>query len=192
MTWIEIIGVAFGLACVFLTIRQSIWLWPTGLIQVVLFIWVFGQVRLYSDMVLHIIYVPMQVYGWYHWVTGGAREQARRLPIRRLSLAAALAWAVVAAAAIAGDGYIMKRYFNAALPYWDAAIAVLSLIAQFLLARKVLENWLIWIAVDVIAIGVYAAKSIHLTAGLYGVFLVLASIGWVQWTRAYRGQAVRP
>src|SRR5256885_237179 len=77
--------------------------------------------------------------------------------------------------AIAGS--IRPRSFNAALPYWHAAIAVLSLIAQYLLARKVLENWLIWIAVDILALGVYPAKGLYLTAGLYGVFLILASLG---------------
>ena len=191
MSPVEVTAVAFGLACVALTIRQNLWLWPTGLIQVVLSIWVFQQARLYSDMVLHIIYVPMQLYGWYHWLHGKGRDPAlEQIPISRISVSGVIGWGIAAAAAIAIDGYVMHRYFNAALPYWDAAIAVLSLVAQYLLARKVLENWVLWIAVDVIAIPVYWAKEIKLMSGLYVVFLVLATIGLVAWIRAYRRQTI--
>ena len=186
MSPVEVTAVVFGLAWVFLTIRQSIWSWPTGLVQVVLYIWIFKQARLYSDMVLHVIYVPMQLYGWYHWLAGARREHAPKLPIRRITPRAALIWLTISAAAIALDGYIMRRYFDAALPYWDAAIAVLSLVAQYFLARKVLENWILWIAIDVIAIGVYWAKDIKLTAGLYAVFLSLAIVGLITWARAHR------
>jgi nicotinamide mononucleotide transporter len=186
MSPVEVTAVAFGLACVILTIRQSIWSWPTGLVQVVLYIWIFKQARLYSDMVLHVIYVPMQLYGWYHWLAGARAQHAPKLPIRRITPRAAAIWLLISAAAIAADGYLMRRYFDAALPYWDAAIAVLSLLAQYLLARKVLENWILWITIDVIAIGVYWAKDIKLTAGLYAVFLVLAITGLIAWIRDYR------
>jgi nicotinamide mononucleotide transporter len=189
MSPVEVTAVAFGLACVILTIRQNIWAWPAGLIQVLLYVWIFKQTRLYSDMVLHIIYVPMQLYGWYHWLHGKGRDPAlEQIPITRMSVVGLIGWATAAAAAIVIDGYVMRRYFDAALPYWDAAIAVLSLVAQYLLARKVLENWAIWIAVDFIAIGVYWNKGIKLTAGLYAVFLVLATIGLIAWLRAYRRQ----
>ena len=193
MSPVEVTAVAFGLACVVLTIRQNIWAWPTGLVQVLLYIWIFKQTRLYSDMVLHIIYVPMQLYGWYHWLHGRGRgPELEQIPITRMSGMSIVCWSTAAAAAIAIDGYVMRRYFDAALPYWDATIAVLSLVAQYLLARKVLENWAIWIAVDVIAIGVYWTKGIKLTAGLYGLFLVLATIGLVAWIRAYQNQVARP
>ena len=188
MSPVEVTAVAFGLACVVLTIRQSIWSWPTGLVQVVLYIWIFKQARLYSDMVLHVIYVPMQLYGWYHWLAGAKREHAAKLPIRRITPRAAAIWLVISAVAIVVDGYVMRRYFDAALPYWDAAIAILSLVAQYLLARKVLENWVLWITIDVIAIGVYWAKDIKLTSGLYAVFLLLACAGLIEWIRAWRRQ----
>ena len=192
MSPVEVTAVLFGLACVILTIRQNIWAWPTGLVQVVLYVWIFKQARLYSDMALHVIYVPMQLYGWYHWLHGRGRDPALpQIPIGRIKPRTAAAWLAFAATAVALDGYVMSRYFDAALPYWDAAIAVLSLIAQYLLARKVLENWGVWIAVDLIAIGVYWTKGIRLTAGLYAIFLVLAVIGLVTWTRAYRRQGRR-
>jgi len=125
MSPVEVTAMAFGLACVVLTIRQNIWAWPTGLVQVLLYIWIFKQTRLYSDMVLHIIYVPMQLYGWYHWLHGKGREpELEQIPITRLPGVSILGWTTAAAAAaIVVDGYVMRRYFDAALPYWDATIA---------------------------------------------------------------------
>jgi nicotinamide mononucleotide transporter len=186
MSPLEITAVVFGLLSVGFTIRQSIWCWPTGLVNVVLYILIFYQTQLYSDVVLQIIYVPLQLYGWWHWLTGDKETPA--LPITRLIATAAITWAAIAAILIVADGYLMHRYFNAALPWWDAAIAVLSLIAQYLLARKVLENWLIWIAVDILALGVYATKGLYLTTGLYGVYLVLASLGLTAWIQSLRKQ----
>jgi nicotinamide mononucleotide transporter len=182
MSPVEIVAVVFGLLCVWLTTRQNVWCWPTGLVQVVLFVYVFFQAGLYSDVLLHLIYIVLQFYGWYHWLHGGRDRQPP--PVTRLARAAAGGWAVVAVLGTGGLGSAMARLPDSALPYWDAAIAVLSLIAQYLLARKVLENWLIWIAVDVLAVGVYTAKGLYLTAGLYAVFLGLATLGYVAWKRA--------
>jgi nicotinamide mononucleotide transporter len=185
---LEIAAVLFGLLSVIFTIRQSIWCWPTGLINVILYVLIFYQAALYSDVVLQIIYVPLQLYGWCHWLRGN--RNGPDLPITRLTVPAIGIWTCVAINLIAIDGYIMHRYFAAALPYWDAAIAVLSLIAQYLLARKVLENWLIWIAVDILALGVYTAKHLYLTTGLYGVYLVLATFGLIAWTQSLHKQKI--
>lgn len=185
---LEITAVVFGLLSVIFTIRQNIWCWPTGLVNVILYVVIFYQAALYSDVVLQIIYVPLQLYGWYHWVYGNRNGADPDLPVTRLTTFSACIWTAVAANLIAIDGYIMHRYFNAALPWWDAAIAVLSLIAQYLLARKVLENWLIWIAVDILALGVYTAKGLYLTTGLYGVYLILATLGLIAWIQSLNKQ----
>jgi len=186
-TWspLEITAVVFGLLSVMYTIRQNIWCWPTGLVNVILYVVIFYRAALYSDVVLQVIYIPLQIYGWFHWRSDVGETD---LPIIRLSPFAACIWVAVAANLIAIDGYIMHRYFNAALPWWDAAIAVLSLIAQYLLARKVLESWMIWIAVDILALGVYATKHLYLTTGLYGVYLVLATLGLIAWIQSRQKQ----
>lgn len=181
MSLIELIGTLFGLACVLLYIRQNIWSWPAGLVQVILFARVFWVARLYSDFLLHLFYIVLQVYGWYRWWRGGAPSHT--MPITRLTAAATVGWLAVAAVGTAGIGAAMARWTDAALPYWDASIAVLSVIATFLLARMVLENWLLWIAVDVIAIGVYLAKELYITTGLYAVFLGMAITGFFAWKR---------
>ena len=154
--------------------------------MVSLYIWIFYQVRLYSDMILQVIYIVLQVYGWAYWLRGGPREST--LPITRLSKKQTAFWIVVSGLGTMALGGGMAQWTNAALPFWDAAITVMSLVAQWLLARKVLENWPFWITVDVVAIGVYFAKALYITAGLYAVFLGLATWGWMEWKASLRRQ----
>lgn len=187
MSPIEIIAVVLGVTCVYLIIRQNIWCWPVGIAMVVLYAWIFYQARLYSDAGLQVIYVGLQAYGWYYWLTGRSASAARVLVIV-LSAPWRVGWIAVAALGTGALGYVTSTYTDAALPYWDACTTVLSLVAQTLLSRKVLENWLIWITVDVLSIGIYTVKELYLTAGLYAVFLAMATWGLLAWQRAYDGQ----
>lgn len=182
MTGIEAIAVLFGISCVWLTIRQNIWCWPTGLVQVVLYIYIFYDVKLYSDMILHMIYVVLQIYGWYHWLHGGKHHGV--LSVSTLSERARISWLLLAFAGTVLWGYMMHTYTDASIPYGDAFTTVTSLVAQWLMARKRLESWLFWIVVDIIAIGIYWYKDLMLTAGLYAVFLVLAIMGLFTWRKA--------
>ena len=185
-TWIEIIATIFGLLCVVLTIRQHIACWPTGLVQVLLFIWIFAEARLYSDALLHVVYVFLCLYGWYRWTHVGEPAQSDKrstLPVTTLTPAARAGWLLTALAGAGLLGWIMHRFTDASLPYWDAGIASLSLVSQYLMARKWIESWIGWITVDIIAIGVYFNKSLYFTTGLYCVFLVLAVIGLFSWRR---------
>jgi nicotinamide mononucleotide transporter len=182
MSLIEWVAVAFGLACVFLTIRQNVLCWPTGLVQVALYIYVFAEARLYSDVALHVIYVGLGVYGWWRWTRGGTADG--RLAISTSSSRGILLWTFADVAGTIFIGAAMGRFTNADRPLWDAAVLVFSLIAQWLMARKVLESWLFWIAVDVTAIGLYAVKGLYPTTALYAVFLVLAIAGFFEWKRS--------
>ena len=182
MGLIEWVAVGFGLGCVLLTIRQSVWCWPMGLVQVVLYVHVFYQARLYSDVILHVIYVVLQIYGWYAWLHGGADRG--KLTVSRLSRRHLLLWAAAGVAATLAVGGLMSRFTGADRPYWDASILAFSLVAQWLMARKVVESWVFWIAVDVLAVGLYAVKRLYPTTALYSVFLVLAIIGLLEWRRA--------
>jgi nicotinamide mononucleotide transporter len=190
MTWIEGIAAICGLLCVWWTVRQNVFCWPSGLIQVVLYIGVFYHAKLYSDLILHVIYVIMQLYGWYHWLYGG--RQRTELRVTELSLLALLAWISLGVAATVPWGYSMATYTDAAAPYADAFIAVASLIAQWLMARKKLESWYFWIAVDVVAIAVYLFKALLITTGLYAVFLALAIAGYIQWRKTVQPMGRSP
>jgi nicotinamide mononucleotide transporter len=181
MTWIEAVAAVCGLLCVWLTIRQNILCWPTGLIQVLLYIGVFYHARLYSDLILHVIYVIMQVYGWYHWLHGG--RERMELKVTTLPRPALAVWLLLGTVTTMAWGHSMATFTDAAAPYADAFIAVASLIAQWLMARKKLESWPFWIAVDLVGIAVYFYKELYITTGLYSVFLVLAVLGFFQWRR---------
>jgi nicotinamide mononucleotide transporter len=199
MNWVELVAVVFGVACVALTVRQSIWCWPTGLVQVTLYVYIFYGARLYSDMILHVIYIGVQFYGWYHWVHGApdtpaGAEDRGALPVSTLTVRERWLWGlgVAVAALVWGEG--MRRYTDAAAAHADAFIAAASLCAQYLMAQKKLENWVVWIVVDVVAIAVYWVRDLRLTAALYVVFLLLCVAGVRSWhaslLRSRRGHPV--
>ena len=184
MNVLEIVAVACGLANIYLTVRQNIWCWPVGGVMVSLYIYIFFGAKLYSDAALNVFFLVMQFYGWYQW-TRGPVEHARSLSaVRRLVVRG---WSWTTAGVLAGTavlGTVMHRYTDAALPYPDAFTTLLSIFAQFLMTRKVLENWTLWIVADVVYIGVYAIKALYWTCGLYVVFLALCVQGYREWDRS--------
>jgi nicotinamide mononucleotide transporter len=182
MTLIEAVAVIFGLTCVWLTIKQNIWCWPTGLVQVSLYIAIFYDAKLYSDLILHVIYVVLQLYGWYHWLYGGKNHST--LKVTRLQPMIFGVWGVICIGGTLILGGFMHHYTDAAVPYPDAFTTITSLIAQWLMARKKLESWWFWIAVDVVAINIYLYKHLFLTTGLYSVFLILAITGFFAWRKS--------
>jgi nicotinamide mononucleotide transporter len=183
---LEIIGTILGIVGVALMIAQNVWAWPVGLVQVAVYAWVFYIAKLYSDALLQLFFFAIQAYGWWHWVRGAGREQAA-LPVTRLRPRAIAAWCIAGLVGTAAWGELMRRTTDAALPHWDAFILVFSLISQWLQARKRLENWAGWMIVNVVAVGVYWAKDLRLTSGLYLVFFALAVAGHVAWRRSSAG-----
>ncbi len=180
---LEKIAVACGLANIYLTVRQNIWCWPVGVVMVSLYIYIFFEARLYSDTLLNVFFLVMQFYGWYHWTRGGVEHAKSLAAIGRLSARQWLWTAAGTAAGTAALGTVMHRYTDASLPYPDAFTTTVSVIAQFMLTRKILENWVLWIVADVVYIGVYTFKSLYWTAGLYVVFLALCIQGYREWRR---------
>lgn len=180
MSPLEILGFVLSVIAVWLTARQHIWCWPIGIISVVVYAVVFIDVKLYSDAALQVIYIFLQAYGWYIWLRTGPSLFIQR-PVSRISGTTAALLLAAGAAATGAVGYVMATRTDAALPYWDAGTTVFSLVAQWLMARKVLECWALWIAVDVVYVGIYLAKDLRLTALLYGIFIALACYGWQQW-----------
>ncbi len=183
MSLAEIIGAVLGVIGVALMIRQNIWGWPVGLVQVAVYAWVFFGAALYSDAILQAAFFLIQAYGWWHWWRG--RTPAQELPVTRLGTAGTAGAVVAGAVLTAGWGTFM-RTTDAALPYWDAFILVFSLIAQWLQARKKLENWAGWLIVNTVAIGVFWIKDLRLTAGLYVIFWLMALWGWRAWRRSMK------
>ncbi len=182
----EILGTVLGVIGVWLMIRQNIWGWPIGLAQVAVYAGVFYDAKLYSDAILQIFFFVIQAYGWWHWLKNKHTAARSELPVTRLSAAELARWIPAGMFFTAAWGTYMHRTTDAALPYWDAFILVFSLIAQWLQARKKLDNWALWLVVNTVAIGVYWAKDLRLTAGLYVVFWLMALWGWREWQRSMR------
>ncbi len=184
LTDIEIWATVFGLICVALTVRQNIWCWPTGLVMVTLYIVIFYDAKLYSDMGLQVVYVFMQIYGWWRWLH--PRPGQDELPVTLLRRAEWGAWIAASIVGVVLLGGVMSTRTDAALPFWDATTTVLSLVAQWLMAQKKLASWLFWIVVDVLAVGIYYTKELYPTTALYAVFLVLATAGYFAWRASFR------
>ncbi|HEX2779251.1 MAG TPA: nicotinamide riboside transporter PnuC [Gemmatimonadaceae bacterium] len=190
MSTLELFAAVVGAVSVYLSVRQNIWSWPTAIVNVVLYALVFYEARLYADMGLQVIYAILSIYGWYEWLYGG--EGRTELHVTRTGWRLGLLLAAVAAAGSALLGVFLHHETDAALPFMDSFLSSTSLVAQWMMTRKLLENWLVWIAVDVLYVGMFIFKDLYLTAGLYAVFLVLAVKGWLDWRRSMRERAAAP
>ena len=184
---LEIAAALFGAWSVWLSVRQNILSWPTAIVNVVLYAVVFYEAKLYADMGLQVVYAVLSVYGWYEWLYGGEGRTALHVSRTSRKHAVLLAGLGVAAAALLGS--LLHRTTDAALPYMDSALTTASLIAQWMMTRKLLENWLVWISVDVLYVGMFVYKGLCVTAVLYAVFLGLATKGWIDWRRSMRDAA---
>ncbi len=178
----EIAGVLFGVASVWLIVKENVWGWPTGLVNVGLFIVVFWKARLYADMGLQVVYVVLCLYGWWAWEHGETEDGSLR--VTRAPRLAPLFLGAGGAAGAAALGLALSGHTDASMPFWDSTTTSFSLVAQWMQTRKWLENWWVWIAVDAVYVGIYVAKHLFLTAGLYAVFLGLAIQGARSWRRS--------
>lgn len=189
MNTLEIIAVALGLANVGLLVRRSIWNYPFGMAMVALYFVIFREARLYGEAGLQVFFFVVQGWGWWLWARAGGLSQM--VSVEWMGWRARLAALALVAGSSIGVGWAMARFTDAALPYADATIAGASVVAQVLLAMRRVENWALWIAIDVLSIGVYISRELYLTAGLYVAFLALATAGLVAWARAARaGEAI--
>ncbi|MBP9749915.1 MAG: nicotinamide mononucleotide transporter [Candidatus Pacebacteria bacterium] len=195
MSYLELAGTVFNLWCVWLVTRRKVLSWPVGLAGVVLFALLFWQIQLYADVLEQVYYFVTGVWGWVLWrrVSGG--PDVTQVPIERLTTTERVRWLVGILVSALALGLLLTRVHiwlpsvflePASLPYLDALTTVMSFAAQILLMRRVVENWVLWIVVDVLAIGLYAVKGVMLVSVLYVVFLVLASKGLWDWVRVYR------
>ena len=183
MSLLEWVAALAGALSVYLSTRQNIWSWPTAIVNVGLYIIVFWRTGLYSDMGLQVVYLVLSIYGWYEWRFGGANRT-----VLRVSRATGRTWLLAIPLAV-GFWLGLARYTSSlpgvSLPYLDAGLTTVSLVAQWMMTRKILESWILWIAVDVAYVPMYVYKHLPVTAALYTVFLVLAMLGWRDWRRSY-------
>ena len=184
MSMIEIVAVLLGIANIVLIIRRSVWNFPVAIVMVALYFIIFRDAKLYSDAGLQIFFAGINLYGWWSWNRN--KDDSGVISVRRLPATGYALWIVGSIVAIWTWGAIMHAETDASYPYWDASVAMLSITGQILMTRRFVENWHYWIIVNIISIPLYIIKDLHLTAGLYVVFLVLAVAGLVEWRKAER------
>lgn len=181
MSLVELIGVLTGIAGVWLAARQNVWTWPMGLISVAMYVFVFYEARLYADMGLNVFYVITSMYGWYVWLYGGKGHTERKVGNVGKSEFAVLV--LIGAVFTISLGYFLDNYTDADLSYTDSATTAISLIGYWMMAKKQIENWFVWLVVDVLYVGIYLYKALYLTSFLYFVFLILCVQGYRNWKK---------
>ena len=185
---VELVAVAFGRVSVYIAGRAHILSRPAAIVNVAIFFVLFWRAKLYADAVLQLIYLALSVYGWYEWRFGGAQHS--RLQVSR---ATRTHWLVLVPLFVIGGlglGALLARYTDSPVPYFDALLTAASLVAQWMMTRKLLENWVIWIAADLVYVPLFIQRGLPLTAVQYAVFLLLAAIGWHGWRQSLRAQAL--
>lgn len=182
--WMEVFGFVTGAACVGLLVRQNIWNWPLGIANNLTFMVLFYRTGLYADVGLQVFYIAISVYGWWHWLHGGRDHGA--LAASRVRPATALLLVGTVAVTTALLTFILRRYTNSTVPVLDSLITALSLVAQFMMTRKWVENWPVWILANCISVGLLIYKGLYVASLLYLVYQVLCVMGWKEWRAALR------
>lgn len=178
--WVQIIAAISGLVCVWLVAKESIWNYPIGIVNIVLLIIAFFQVKLYADFTLNIVFFVLNVYGWIYWLKNRGNLKVRETRnITKKELITSIAIIVIG---VPIWGYIFN-HLGAAIPYADSFVMVASIIAQWFLSKKVMQHWYFWIAVDIIAVPIYFMKALPLIGILYMVYLGICVTGFVNWEK---------
>ena len=188
---IELLGAFLGLLYIFFSIKQHILTWPTGLLTSLLYVIVFFQSGFYADMGLQVYYVFISIYGWYFWLKGGKKENAqkgRQIPVRKTPLKILLYSIPVTAAIYIVLLFVLLNFTDSTVPYMDSLTTALSITATYMLAKKYIEHWLIWVFVDIFSAGLYVYKNLWPTVVLFLVYTIMAVIGYKNWEKDLKEQ----
>ena len=188
LTWLEALelaGTIVGLVYLFLEYKANVWLWPAGILMSLLFVIVFFYGKFYADAGVYLYYIGANIYGWFAWVRGRRRqaETVEELPIVHTPkhVIPYLVLAFVAFYALLA--FVLVRFTDSPVPFGDAFTTALSVVAMYMLAKKYLEQWLLWVVVNVVSTGLYLWKGLYPTACLFMVYVVVAVLGYLKWRK---------
>lgn len=186
MQTLEIIGVVIGLIYLYLEYTANKWLWPLGVLMPIVYVWIFYQSKFYADMGIHIYYFFASIYGWIRWTRNKIDEKQPKIShtpkqrIAPLSVIGAIIFALIA--------FILIRFTDSPVPYGDSFTTTVSIIGMWMLAQKYVEQWWLWVAVNVVSCGLYVWKGLYPTAGLFAVYSVISVMGYYKWRRMMAGE----
>jgi nicotinamide mononucleotide transporter len=187
-SWAELIGAVLGIVMVICNMRQIHWGWPLAFASSLLYVLVFADAKLYAEAALQIFFALTAIWGWLQWLHG-MQANGQALKVQRLNIAITLKIIAFCAVFFPATALFLIQFTNTDVPWADALPTVLSLAATYMLGKKYIENWPVWIVVNLISIALFAYKGLWLTVGLYAVFAVMAALGWQAWARAMKAQA---
>ena len=182
--WIEIFGVVTGIIYVILEVRQNRLLWPLGIITSAAYVIIFFTGKFYADMGLQVYYVLISIYGWYYWSRGDSQRERQEVPVVRINRQQILLLFIVFIIVWAGIYFVLDRYTDSPVPAGDSFTSALAIVATWMLTRKIIEQWFLWIIANVVSIGLYIYKGLYPTVILYAVYTAMAVYGYIEWNRS--------
>ena len=183
-SWTELLGASLGLINIGLLVRRSVWNFPAAMASVLLVGVTLFQTRLYSESGLQAFFFVVNILGWYQWSRASGDDQA--VTVGWMSAPARLSWAAVTVLLSVSLGWVMHRFTDAALPFADSAVTGASIAAQLLLNNRRIENWVLWIGIDVVSVALYLNRELYFFAALYVIFLGMSVIGLRQWVTSLK------
>lgn len=180
-SWLEAAAVVFGISSVWFARKENIWFYPTGIVNVLIYVYLCFFAGLYADMAINGFYFVMSVFGWYNWTRRDEKQNHK--PISALNLTEWFFYLVISLVSFGLIYFILSRYTNSTVPIFDSFTTSLFIVGMWLMAIKKIENWIFWIIGDLLVIPLFASKELVFTSVQYIVFLILAVMGFVEWRR---------
>jgi nicotinamide mononucleotide transporter len=181
--FIEILGAITGFIYLNFSIKQNIWLWPWGIITSLLYVYIFYREKDYAYMCLQLYYFVISIYGWYYWSDADKRQSGLPKPVIRAGRKELTVFIVMIGILTAATGSGLDKFTDSPLPYWESFTVSGSIIATWMLARKYIEQWLFWIVIDIVSVGMFVYQGLYPTVILFTVYTLMAVIGYYQWNR---------
>jgi len=180
---IELLGAILGILYIVFSIKQNILTWPTGLLTSLLYIVVFFKSGLYATMGLQVYYVFISIYGWYFWLKGKKTDNKSQLPVQTVNKKLWVKIGLFSILIYAAISFMLIKYSDSEVPYLDSLTTSLSIVATWMLAKKYIEQWIIWIFADLVSSGLYIYKNLWPTVVLFIIFTIMAILGYIEWKK---------
>lgn len=187
---IEVLGAILGILYIIFSIKQNLLTWPTGLLTSVLYVIVFFQSKFYADMGLQVYYVVISIYGWYYWLKGTKKDEGKKVPVKQVSRRLWIKLSTITIVIYFTILFILIKFTDSEVPFMDSLTTAFSIIATWMLARKYIEHWLIWIFVDLFSAGLYIYKNLWATSILFIIYTFMAAVGFYQWKKDLKLQKI--
>lgn len=187
MTWLEAVAVFFGIASVFYSMKEHIWVYPTGIISTLIYVWICFQYKLYADMGINAYYFSMSIYGWYVWTH--PKENQEVLPVTWLNSKGWQISGMIFLASYISLAFVLSSFTDSDVPYWDSFTTASAFVGMWLMAKKKVENWIFWIITDLVSVPLYFYKGLILTSFQFLFFTVLAILGLFAWIKSAKEYA---